>query len=125
MKDQGAVQQEFQATFAALKAILKEYELGMVVQTDEPGHYYLNTSKLHKKRPVLFGAVRIGKSYLSYHLMTVYGCPDLIEGLSERLRARMQGKACFNFKTVEPALIEELTRLTEQSFQRFKDAGFA
>src|SRR4051812_5882982 len=94
MKDQGAVKEQFQA--------------------DEPGHYYLNTSKLHKKRPVLFGAVRIGKSYVSYHLMPVYGCPDLIEGLSKRRQARMQGKACFKLKTVEPALIEELTRRTHR-----------
>jgi hypothetical protein len=66
-----------------------------------------------------------GSPYVSYHLMPVYGCPEMLEGLSEPLRARMQGKACFNFKTVEPDLVEELTRLTEQGFQRFRDAGFA
>ena len=58
-------------------------------------------------------------------LMPVYGCHQLLEGLSEPLRARMQGKACFNFKAVEPDLVEELTRLTERGFQRFKEAGFA
>ena len=36
MKDQGAVQERFEATFAALKAILKRYEAGMAVQTDDP-----------------------------------------------------------------------------------------
>ena len=97
----------------------------MVVQTDDPACYYLNTGKTHKKKPVMFGAVRLGKAYVSYHLMPVYGCPALLEGLSEPLRAMMQGKACFNFKAVQPDLVEELTRLTEQGFQRFKDAGLA
>lgn len=125
MRDEAAVQERFKATFAALKAILKQYEPGMTVQTDEPHCYYLNTGKLHKKKPVMFGAVRLGKSYVSFHLMPVFGCPDLLEGLSGPLRARMQGKACLNFKTVEPDLVEELTRLTEQGFRRFRDAGFA
>ena len=125
MKDRAAVQERFREVFTALKAILKRYESGMAVQTDEPGCYYLNTGKLHRKRPVMFGAVRLGKSYVSYHLMPVYDCSELLEGMSGPLRARMQGKACFNFKAVEPALFEELSRLTERCFQRFRDAGLA
>ena len=125
MKDRGAAKERFEVVFAALKAILKRYEPRMVVHLDEPGFYYLNTGKLHKKRPVMFGAVRLGKSYVSYHLMPVYGCPELVAGLSDRLRARMQGKACFNFRAVEPALFQELTRLTERGFRAFKKAGYA
>jgi hypothetical protein len=45
--------------------------------------------------------------------------------MSEPLRARMQGKACFNFKAVDPALIAELSGLTERAYQRFRDAGLA
>jgi hypothetical protein len=125
MKEDNKRKEQFEATFAALKAILKRYEPTMAVQTDEPGHYYLNTGKTHKKRPMMFAAVRVGKSYVSFHLMPIYCCAKLQEGLSERLRARMQGKACFNFKVVEPDLFEELARVTEQGFQGFKDAGFA
>ena len=117
--------EQFEATFAALKAILKKYESGMVVQTDEPGYFYLNTGKTYKKKPVMFAAVRLGKSYVSSHLMPVYYCRELLEGLSEPLQARMQGKACFNFKTVDPALFEELARLTEQALEKFQKAGMA
>jgi hypothetical protein len=123
--DDATTREQFQATFAALKTILKRYEPAMVVQTDEPTYYYLNTGKTHKKKPVMFAAVRLGKSYVSYHLMPIYGCRELVEGLSEPLRARMQGKACFNFKVIEPDLLEELTRLTELSLQKFKRGGFA
>ncbi len=125
MKDKAASRDQFQDTFVALKAILKPYEPGMAVQTDEPTDFCLNTGKLLRKRPVMFGAVRTGKSYVSFHLMPVYGCPDLVAGLSDALRARMQGKACFNFKTIEPALLQELTHLTEQGYRAFKRAGYA
>jgi hypothetical protein len=125
MKDQGGAKERFEATFAALKAILKPYEPGLVVQTDEPDCYYLNTTKLQKKRPIMFAAVRLGKAYVSYHLMPVYCCAELLEGMSEPLRARMQGKASFNFKVIDPALVHELTQLTERCLQRFKAAGLA
>jgi hypothetical protein len=73
----------------------------------------------------MFGAVRLGKSYVSYHLFPVYCCPELLRGLSEPLRARRQGKACFNFKAVEPVLFEELSQLTGQGYRRFQNAGLA
>jgi hypothetical protein len=39
MKDRGTVPEQFPAVFAALKAILKQYEPRMVVQTDEPARF--------------------------------------------------------------------------------------
>jgi pyruvate dehydrogenase complex dehydrogenase (E1) component len=50
--------------------------------------------------------------------MPVYMYPDLLEGLSESLKKRMQGKACFNFKTIDPALLEELAALTQKGYER-------
>ncbi len=45
--------------------------------------------------------------------------------ISPALRKRMQGKACFNFKAVpEPALLDELRRLTEAGFRSFEIAGY-
>jgi hypothetical protein len=125
MKNRGAAAEQFAAVFAALRAILKPYEPRMEVQTDEPDCYYLNTGKLHMKRPVMFACVRQGKAYVSYHLMPIYYGGELKDAMSDALRARMQGKACFNFKSVEPALFEELSRLTEQGLERFQKAGFA
>jgi hypothetical protein len=44
--------------------------------------------------------------------------------MSETLQARMQGKSCFNFKTIEASQIKELTALTKAGLERFKKAGF-
>jgi hypothetical protein len=35
-----------------------------------------------------------------------------LEGISEELRRRMQGKSCFNFTAVDETLFEELADLT-------------
>ncbi len=68
--------------------------------------------------------VQIGKNYVSYHLMPVYGCPKLLDGLSPKLKARMQGKSCFNFKETDEALFSELEKLTATGIAAFKKAGF-
>ena len=115
----------FDEVFASLKAILKKLEPKLLVQADTDSRYYLNTHVVHNKRPVFFGAVCVMKNYVSYHLMPIYGCPDLIDGLSPELKAHMQGKACFNFKSVEPKLFKELAQLTKVGYDRFKKAGFA
>jgi hypothetical protein len=79
--------------FEALKAVLTPYASAMVVVTDEPGHYYLNTRNIvARKKPIFFAAVRTMKSYVSFHLMPVYSCPVLRDTISPALQARMQGK---------------------------------
>jgi hypothetical protein len=40
--------------------------------------------------------------------MPIYFAPTLQIGLSEGLKARMQGKSCLNFKTYDEKLFEEL-----------------
>jgi hypothetical protein len=41
-----------------------------------------------KGRDVWFGAVRLGKAYVSYHLMPVYALPELLDGISPELKRR-------------------------------------
>jgi hypothetical protein len=113
------------AVVAALKAILLPYAKHLVLVSDGPAGCYLDTRRIGPNRkPIFFGAVRAGKSYVSYHLMPVYACPDLLKGLSPALAARMQGKACFNFRSVDAPLFRELAALTKRGFERFRDGDF-
>jgi hypothetical protein len=48
--------------------------------------------------------------------------PDLLDGISPALKKRMQGKSCFNFKSIEPALFDELSMLTQRSLVRIKSS---
>ena len=91
----------------------------------KPGDYILigPPTPRSQGKEVWFGGVQIKKNYVSYHLMAVYACPDLLDGLSPELKRRMQGKSCFNFKTVDKALFKELGTLTRKGYQRFKKEG--
>ena len=62
------------------------------------------------------------KSYVSYHLMPLYWKPELLKGMSSELRNRMQGKSCFNFKKIKPALFKELANLTRAGFAAYREA---
>ncbi len=111
---------EFQATFNRLRAIFKPYARKLVVVHDTADNYYLDMPIIMKnKKPVFFGAVRKGKGYVSFHLMPVYGIPQLLEGISPELKKRMQGKSCFNFTSVDEKLFKELTALTKTGFAKF------
>jgi len=61
---------------------------------------------------------RLGKRYVSFYLMGIYGAPELLDSISPELRRRMQGKSCFNFTRVDEALLEELAALTARSIDR-------
>ena len=68
--------------------------------------------------------VQIGKAYVSYHLMGVAGNAKLCDAMSVKLKARMQGKTCFNFKLADDKLFAELDQLTGASITAFRNAGF-
>jgi len=117
--------ESFSATFEALKAILEPLEPRLIKVHDEPANYYLDTPHILKnKKPLYFGSARLGRRYVSFHLMPVYLYPDLLEGMSDELAGRMQGKSCFNFKAPEPELFTELRVLTNRGFERYREAGY-
>jgi hypothetical protein len=116
---------EFNEVFATLKAIFKPYAKKMVVVQDTPSCYYLDTRYIMKnKKPLCFGAVRMGKNYVSFYLMSVYASPDLLKAMSPELKQRMQGKSCFNFKEVDEKLFKELDKLTKAGAAKFSSEQF-
>ncbi len=115
----------FQDTFESLKSILAENADEMVLVKNEPDDFHLDTRYIMKnKQPMFFGAVRITKNYVSYHLMPVYVFSELLSGISPGLKRRMQGKSCFNFKTPDQELFKELAELTAAGYRRYEEAGY-
>jgi hypothetical protein len=114
---------DFSLVFAALKPILAKYERRLAVKIDTSEEYTLLTRfpsphPQHKGQPMYFGSVRLGKAYVSFHLIPLYMCPALNENMAPELKKRMQGKTCFNFKVIpEPAITAELKRLTHESIK--------
>src|ERR1041385_6692425 len=128
------MEHEFDHVFIRLKEMLQKYAGAFTVKPDLNDKYGLYakvgpaTLKAwggKMKKPVMPVAwVEIGKSYVSYHLMGVYGNPKLSGSISKELKTRMQGKSCFNFKKIDEKIFAELDHLTAKSIEDFRKAGF-
>jgi hypothetical protein len=115
---------QFVDVFKRLRAILEKHAGKLRVAADEPGHYCLEvveSPKFKKSYPAAW--VKTVKSYVGYHFMPVYIFPELCEGLSKELKARMQGKSCFNFNSVDEELFRELGELTRRGFAMARRVG--
>ena len=111
--------------FSALRAILKRRAGTLVVSEDTPTRFCVQGG-LHPTRntPIPVAWVEIGKNYVGFHHMGVYAHPDLLKDVSKKLKARMQGKSCFNFTVVDEILFAELDELTAKAFETFSRQKF-
>jgi hypothetical protein len=112
---------DFARAFHALKHVFAAYAKHLHVNTDTRGRYYLETrSASYKGKPLFFGAVVSGKTYVSFHLMPLYWDPTLRARVSSQLKKKMQGKSCFNFTEPDPVLFRELGKLTKAGFALYR-----
>ena len=111
---------DFDAVHARLREIILRHRGDLVVTKDGPGGMALEIPGLEGKPWGYVAGTRLGKRYVSYYLMPVYATPELRASLSPELRKRMQGKACFNFRSVDERLFAELDQLTATSVPGFR-----
>lgn len=110
---------DFGAVFDRLRAILEPYGSLMHVTGDSAEGFGIDMAPEGERDPTSwFAGVRMGKAYVSYYLMPVYVEPSLIDDISPELRRRMQGKSCFNFRSVDDRLFAELADLTRRGYER-------
>jgi hypothetical protein len=89
----------------------------MRVVRDDGHELILHSQWTHPMKPgepMWFGAVRSGKSYVSYHLMPLYADAKLASAVGPALLSWMQGKSCFNFPHVDREIFGALATLTRQ-----------
>ena len=110
----------FEQVHARLRAILLRHRGDLVLTKDEPGGVTIEVPGLEGKPWGYVAGTRVGKRYVSYYLMPVYGTPGLMESMSPELRKRMQGKSCFNFSKVDEPLLAELDALTGRAIPGFR-----
>ncbi|HPF27764.1 MAG TPA: hypothetical protein P5528_03655 [Steroidobacteraceae bacterium] len=116
---------QLKIVFEELRKILLPYAAKLDCKRDDATELYVDTRHIMKnKKPLFFGAVQVKKAYVSYHLMPVYVKPELLASATPELLARMQGKSCFNFKTPDRKLFEELALLSNQAFESYKEQGY-
>ena len=99
---------DFHAVEARLRRILDPYRDELSVTTEGPNGMVLELPGYEGKPWGYVAGTKIGKSYVSFHLMSVYTDPELMASMSPELRKRMQGKSCFNFTKINEPLMAEL-----------------
>lgn len=109
---------DFAVVHERLRAILVPYFNSLSVTKDGPDGVAVEYPGLEGKPWGFVAATRLGKSYVSFYLMSVYAMPDLLESISPELRRRKQGKSCFNFTKVDEPLMAELEALTAAGMAR-------
>ena len=125
---------ELASIFTRLRGILQKYAGTLSVQEDTPERYCLGASPgpatlkawrgKTRSGTIPVAWVQVGKAYVSYHLMGIHGNTRLLNALSQALKRRMQGRTCFNFKSHDESLFEELDKLTPQAIGDFRKAGY-
>jgi hypothetical protein len=114
---------DFKTIFERVKRIYRQFEgKGLDASINTENDFILGgpVTPATRGREMWFGGVQIKKNYVSCHLMSVYAFPELLDGISPGLKKRMQGKSCFNFKTVDETLFTELESLAKKGYERFK-----
>jgi hypothetical protein len=116
---------DFADVFGRLRSLMEPYADALERTVDAVDELSLTTAhRMKNGAPLWFGGVKVGKRYVSYHLMPVYLDPALLDGISPELRRRMQGKSCFNFAKVDEELFEELAALTQAGFEAYQAKGY-
>jgi hypothetical protein len=113
----------FAETFASLRAMLQQRGKRLLTTVDTANDFQMASPDYTDRtgRPLFVAGVVIKKSYVSYHLLPLYMNPTLLAEVSPMLKKRMQGKACFNFTSIDAAQLKDLSSLTKTGIDSFKD----
>ena len=109
---------------SALRSLIEPFAGDLQWTADGQEGFYTNTKKPDTKgKPEFFASAQVKKAAVSFYLMPIYCFPELLDGISPELKERMQGKSCFNFKTVDHDLFAELKDLVKRSYDRYAAEG--
>jgi hypothetical protein len=110
--------------FEALAAVLSPY-LHLFEAEMHPRMGYCLKTWGEWPSEVYFAGVQWSEEGLHFHLFPLQRFPDLLDGASEELRARMQGKISFRFTTFEPERFAELASMTARAYERLRADGLS
>ena len=114
---------DFAVIDARLRRILEPYRARLVVSAEGPGGMTVEIPGLEGKPWGYVAGTRVGKRYVSFYAMLLYGSSAAAAAMSPELKRRMQGKACFNFTKVDEPLFAELARLLEAGVAPFVETA--
>jgi len=121
--------EDLQNIFTQIKNLLTVYQPILKSKVNDDAHFDLWTTKetviQGRKFPeVYFAAVMLNKSYVSLHYMPIYAEPGTIKDLKPELLSKLHGKSCFNFKKLDPVLLEQIEETLARGFAEYQSRGW-
>ena len=99
---------EHSEVYSELRQILLPHARKLDCRTDDGVTLYVDTRHVQKNHQrQFFAAVRMGKAYVSHHLMPVYVLPEPMSAASADLGQHMHGKSCFNVTALDAARFQD------------------
>lgn len=116
---------QLKPVFKRLKGILKPYEPSLILKFDREDMYYVDTPYVMKynKQNLLFGSVVLDQHEVKFYLNPVILFPELLEDVSDALKAKKVNTPYFSFTTIDEDLLAELEDLTQKGIEKFQREG--
>jgi hypothetical protein len=116
---------ELERTFGVLKGLLAQYAPSFHTSQDTPTSYTLDGAfNPEFKRPMAFAGVHIRRAFVAFVLVPIYSHPELLSGISDPLRKRLQGRTAFTFVHPDRELLVELSQLVDHGFDLYERLGW-
>lgn len=109
--------------YETLAALLVPYARKMESEMHPKIGFCLKAKNARTGRESHFGAVQAVPDGVAYHLFSLYGHPELLDGLSAELFNRLRSKTHFHFESLEGGALAELSQLTQRAFECFVAEG--
>jgi hypothetical protein len=109
--------------FAQLRPLLTKHAESLVVICDEPGDLQLETKRSGPSGTrMAFGTLQTQADKVSLLFMPIYSHADLLDGVSDELRALMIGRSAFHLtpQTTTPEIVDELSALVDAGLDRYR-----
>jgi hypothetical protein len=110
---------DLSAVEARLAQVLRAAR-GRFSYTDDGGRPRLEVPGLEGNPQGAVAQIAIRRRYVAYTLVPVYLLPELMDGASDDLRRRFNGKGIFRFTSVDESLMTELQALTKRSVHAYR-----
>ena len=128
--DKSAGQPELIPIFETIKALMKPYAKGTIVeQGGEGGMYGLISKKAveiegRKNDEVYFAGLLIQKGYVGFYFMPVYAETELKKVFKPELLKCLKGKSCFHIKRNDSAVMEQIGDALKAGYELYKEKGW-
>lgn len=128
--DKSVGQPELIPIFENIKALMKPYAKGAIVEQGGDGGMYGLISKKavevegRKKDEVHFAGLLVQKGYVGFYFMPVYADAEIKKVFKPELLKCLKGKSCFHIKKDDAQIMGQVKEALKVGYDLYKEKGW-